>query len=230
MRVGLPAFGARVLSLRLGSCERFVRGSGDRRARLRDHRRVEMRSEDLYHLDGRGPRPLRVREHVGPRRDDARRLPDARHQGRHRLHVAVPVEDAENFLGFETTVDGKPVETKVQQRASALGVDQTALLKRARRSARCRRSRKRAPRSIAFRRRNGTGSSSSASPTPRNIDAGKGWERHLAPLWLLSTDLLLGADLPGRQDRRSSSIATSRASARRPASRSATRVARRSPG
>ena len=50
-------------------------------------------------------------------------------------NVSVPVEDAENFLAFETTVDGKPVETKVEQRASALGVDQTARLKRARRAA-----------------------------------------------------------------------------------------------
>ena len=49
--------------------------------------------------------------------------------------VAVPVEDPVNFLGFQTTVDAAPVEAKVQQRVSALGVDQTALLVESRRPA-----------------------------------------------------------------------------------------------
>jgi hypothetical protein len=44
-------------------------------------------------------------------------------------HIAIPTADPVNFVDFKTVVDGTPVTSKVQQRASALGVDQTALLK-----------------------------------------------------------------------------------------------------
>jgi hypothetical protein len=55
-------------------------------------------------------------------------MPDI--QGSLDFMVSVPVDDPVNFLGFKTLVDGKPVEPMVQQRASALGIDQTALLEK----------------------------------------------------------------------------------------------------
>ncbi|MCX5569438.1 DUF4424 domain-containing protein [Kaistia nematophila] len=89
---------------------------------------IEMQSEDLFiSLD-----EVRVRYTFENHADHdvttlvAFPMPDI--QGSIDFMVSIPVEDPQNFLGFKTTVDGKPVETKVQQRASALGIDQTALL------------------------------------------------------------------------------------------------------
>ncbi len=99
---------------------------------------------------------------------------------------AIPVDDPINFLGFKTLVDGKPVTAKVQQRVSALGVDQTALLESL--------GIPLAPQLDATR------AALDALPKdkwdelvnlglviPDTFDAGKGWEHHLAPNWLLST-------------------------------------------
>ena len=44
-------------------------------------------------------------------------------------------------------------------------------------------------------------------------DSGRGWERHLAPMWTVKETLALGADLPGRTATSSSSTATRRAPA-----------------
>jgi hypothetical protein len=89
---------------------------------------IEMQSEDLFiSLD-----EVRVRYTFENHSDHdittlvAFPMPDI--QGSIDFMVSIPVEEPENFLGFKTTVDGKPVETKVQQRASALGIDQTPLL------------------------------------------------------------------------------------------------------
>ena len=43
-------------------------------------------------------------------------------------YYPLPVEDAENFIGFTVTVDGKPVTPKVEQRATANNLDRTELL------------------------------------------------------------------------------------------------------
>jgi len=43
-------------------------------------------------------------------------------------NIAIPTQDAQNFLGFFTTANAKPVATQVEQRAYAKGVDRTALL------------------------------------------------------------------------------------------------------
>ncbi len=99
---------------------------------------------------------------------------------------AVPVEDPVNFLGFSTTVDGVPVKAEVQQRVSALGVDQTALLTAL--------GIPLAPQLDATR------AALDKLPAdkwdelinrglaaPDEFDAGKGWEKHLAPMWQLST-------------------------------------------
>ena len=51
------------------------------------------------------------------------------HYGDSDTVLAIPTEDPVNFLGFAATVDGKPVKAEVQQRALAVGIDRTALLK-----------------------------------------------------------------------------------------------------
>jgi hypothetical protein len=91
---------------------------------------IEMQSEDLFiSLD-----EVRVRYTFENHADHdittlvAFPMPDI--QGSVDFMVSIPVEDPVNFLGFRTEVDGKPVEPKVQQRASALGIDQTALLQK----------------------------------------------------------------------------------------------------
>ena len=99
---------------------------------------------------------------------------------------SIPVDDPVNFLGFKTVVDGEPVTAMVQQRVSALGVDQTALLQSL--------GVPLAPQLDATR------AALDALPKdkwdtlinlglaiPDTYDAGKGWEHHLAPNWQLST-------------------------------------------
>jgi hypothetical protein len=43
-------------------------------------------------------------------------------------NVVVPTEDPVNFLAFSTQANGQPVATQVEQKASAMGVDRTAML------------------------------------------------------------------------------------------------------
>jgi Domain of unknown function (DUF4424) len=45
-------------------------------------------------------------------------------------NVAYPTDDPENILGFHTTVAGKPVVAKLEQKVFAAGVDRTDLLRR----------------------------------------------------------------------------------------------------
>ncbi|OYX06007.1 MAG: hypothetical protein B7Z15_16655, partial [Rhizobiales bacterium 32-66-8] len=44
-------------------------------------------------------------------------------------NLAIPVEDDVNFLKFRTVINGKPVTADIQQRALAVGVDRSALLR-----------------------------------------------------------------------------------------------------
>jgi hypothetical protein len=91
---------------------------------------VEMRSEDLfisarevhvrYRFFNSSPRDVTVLV--------AFPLPDVHVDGSDES-VSVPTEDPENFLAFTTTVNGKPVATAVQQRAIAVGLDHTQLLR-----------------------------------------------------------------------------------------------------
>ncbi|SHF24368.1 protein of unknown function [Kaistia soli DSM 19436] len=99
---------------------------------------------------------------------------------------AIPVDDPVNFLGFKTLVDGKPVEAKVQQRASALGVDQTAYLQSL--------GIPLAPQLTATRdaldglpKEKWDDLIDRGLAIPDQFDAGKGWENHLAANWQLST-------------------------------------------
>jgi hypothetical protein len=43
-------------------------------------------------------------------------------------NVVIPTEDPVNFLAFATQANGQPVTTEVEQKASAMGVDRTAML------------------------------------------------------------------------------------------------------
>jgi hypothetical protein len=45
-------------------------------------------------------------------------------------NIAVPTDDPENFLAFTTTVEGKPVKMRLEQKALVKGVDHTALLRK----------------------------------------------------------------------------------------------------
>jgi len=45
-------------------------------------------------------------------------------------NISVPTENPENILDFSTKVDGQPVESRVEQKAIARGVDRTALLRK----------------------------------------------------------------------------------------------------
>ena len=147
---------------------------------------IEMRSEDLFiSMD-----EVRVRYEFANVSDHdvstlvAFPMPDIK--GSIDFMQAVPTEDPVNFLGFRTTVDGRAVEASEQQRVSAMGIDQTAVLVEL--------GVPLAPHLEATR------DALDALPADaqerlvglglagiEEYDAGKGWERHLAPLWLLST-------------------------------------------
>ena len=149
---------------------------------------IEMRSEDLFiSMD-----EVRVRYEFANVSDHdvstlvAFPMPDIK--GSIDFMQAVPTEDPVNFLGFRTTVDGRAVEASEQQRVSAMGIDQTAVLVELGREYSF---------PPAFIARVNALDALPADAQERLVglglagieeyDAGKGWERHLAPLWLLST-------------------------------------------
>lgn len=148
--------------------------------------KISMRSEDLYiSLD-----EVRVRyEFVNTSDADVTSLvafPMPELKGDIDFLQAVPVADPVNFLGFETTVDGVPVATKVEQRVTALGVDQTATLSAlgvplAPHLPETRAALDQVPKSDWDRL------ISLGLVGLEEYDAGKGWERHIAPIWFLST-------------------------------------------
>ncbi|TCT00967.1 DUF4424 domain-containing protein [Aquabacter spiritensis] len=101
--------------------------------------------------------------------------------------IAIPNPDAANFLDFQTQVDGAPVETQIEQRVFALGIERTGLLKalniplapiqRATLDAldKLPADKQQQLFELGLVRRD-------------DYDAGKGMERHLAPLnWTLKT-------------------------------------------
>lgn len=95
-------------------------------------------------------------------------------------------DDPANILDFSTTVDGRPVVMAVEQRAFARGVDQTAWLKA-----------HGVPLALQL---DGVIARLDALPkaaqdeavalglaVPDEYDAGRGWETHLNPAWILRT-------------------------------------------
>lgn len=98
--------------------------------------------------------------------------------------TAVPHPGNENFLGFSTTADGKPVATEVEIKAFGNGVDQTALLRKL---------------GVPMYPE-ADYDDLTALPKARQdeliglglaavneFDSGKGWEQHVVPMWTLKT-------------------------------------------
>ena len=91
---------------------------------------VEMQSEDLFI----STKEIRVRYHFFNNSDNdivtqvAFPMPDIQYgeDG----EVAVPTTDRQNILGFKTTINGRPVEARVEQKAFVEGTDQTESLRR----------------------------------------------------------------------------------------------------
>jgi Domain of unknown function (DUF4424) len=101
-------------------------------------------------------------------------------------NFVIPVDDPVNFLGFATTVDGKPIKMQVEQKAIALGIDRTAMLEKL---------------GIPIAPHvPGAAAALEKLPAPaqaelqdlglitfEEYDEGKGMERHARPLWSLKT-------------------------------------------
>ncbi len=91
---------------------------------------VEMRSENLFISTGQ----IRVTyDFFNKSNKDvtvlvAFPLPEIRISGEDD-NIAVPTQDPVNFVGFKTTVNGKPVTTQVEQRVTAVGIDRTQYLR-----------------------------------------------------------------------------------------------------
>ena len=91
---------------------------------------IEMRAEDLYV----STKEIRVRYRFFNKADRdvttlvAFPMPDIEAPSDMNSRV-IPVENSPNFLGFKTQVDGKPVAIQLEQRAVALGIDRTDMLK-----------------------------------------------------------------------------------------------------
>jgi hypothetical protein len=91
---------------------------------------VQMRSEQLfisttqirvtYHFFNASDQPV-VELVAFPMPDITFDNPDA--------DIAIPTQDPLNFLGFTTTANGQPASTRVEQKAYAMGVDQSAVLR-----------------------------------------------------------------------------------------------------
>lgn len=112
---------------------------------------------------------------------------------------ALPTEDSENVLGFSTTVDGRAVKARVEQKAFFKGVERTALLRGL--------GVPLAPQTDA------TVAALDRLPqadkdrllklemvVPNDYDAGKGWEHHLQPMWTLKTTYYWEQVFPAGRD------------------------------
>jgi hypothetical protein len=148
---------------------------------------VEMRSEDLfisarevhvrYRFFNSSPRDVTVLV--------AFPMPEIQVDGPDEV-ISVPTDEPENFLAFTTTVDGQPVETRIEQRVTAVGIDRTQLL-----------------RSLDIPlapHLPSTGEALGRLPAEKwqelvrlgiveveEYDAGRGMQKHLAPRWGLQT-------------------------------------------
>lgn len=150
---------------------------------------IEMRSEDLYISEAAiRVRYVFVNSTAAPVTTRvAFPMPDIGGPDFYFSNTAIPNrEDPANFLDFQTTVDGRPVAMTVEQRAFAEGVDRTAWLSAhdiplapqldgaiARLDALPKAARDEA---VAL-----------GLAVPDEYDAGKGWETHLNPAWILKT-------------------------------------------
>ena len=161
---------------------------------------VEMRSEDLFISE----KQVRVRyrfRNTGPR--DVKVLvafpmPDIAIEGVDDV-LATPTEDPQNILAFHTTVGGRPVAARVEQKAVSKGVDRTALL----RSLGVPLAPHLAPASEALDRLPKAEQARLLKlglAIPNDYDAGKGWEHHLQPTWTLKTTYYWDQTFPAGLD------------------------------
>lgn len=113
--------------------------------------------------------------------------------------IAVPTEDPENIFGFSTTVDGKPVVTRTEQKVFARGVEETDLLRKLG-----------VPLQPTLA---ATGKALDALPKAQwddlikrgfaevdEYDAGKGMEKHLEARWTLKTTYFFEQSFPAGQE------------------------------
>jgi hypothetical protein len=159
---------------------------------------IEMRSEDLYV----SAKEIRVTYHFFNRSAEDKTLtvafpmPDVTLDFIDGL-TSVPHPGTENFLDFSTKADGKPVATQVEVKAFGNGVDQTALLQELG-----------AP---LYPDADYVG----LDDLPKakwdemeklglamvnEYDAGKGWERHLAPMWTVKTTYHFQQTFPAKRE------------------------------
>lgn len=163
---------------------------------------IEMRSEDLYI----SPKAVRVTYRF--RNTSAAPvttlvafpMPDIDIEGVDDI-ISIPTEDPENILGFSTKVDGKKVAAKVEQRAISLkdGSDQTALLKSLG-----------VPLAPHLEKTREAVDHLPPAAQKKLIDldlavvdefdAGKGWEKHVAPRWKLKTTYYWSQTFPAGRD------------------------------
>lgn len=152
-----------------------------------DH--IEMRSEDLYI----SAKEVRVRYKFANTASQDQKvivafpMPDLGGEGFWEGDIGFPTKDPVNILGFRTKVDGVPVKAQVEQKAFVGGKDVTAWLK-ARgvpvgglmdgEAVKVLDRLPKADQDEAVRLK---------LATLEEFDAGKGWERHLAPIWVLRT-------------------------------------------
>jgi len=163
-----------------------------------DH--IEMRSEDLYV----SAKQIRVGAHFYNTSGNdittlvAFPMPDI--PGGHPDEmIAVPTEDPENPLGFATTVDGKPVAMRIEQKAYLGGVDRTGVLRKlgvplSPRLAATNAALDRLPRSAQeeLKKLNLVGVD--------EYDAGKGMERHLFARWTLKATYFWKQTFPAKTE------------------------------
>ena len=98
-------------------------------------------------------------------------MPDVRIEEQDQ-NISLPTEDPVNLLAFVTTVNGKPVQTEVEQHVFTAGIDRTALLRSLGipLAPNCRPPTRRSTGCCA---RNGTSSSASASARSRNTTSAR---------------------------------------------------------
>jgi hypothetical protein len=149
---------------------------------------IEMRSEDLYISQKEVVVKYRFQNTSAAPVSTvvAFPMPDIGGEGFFESDNGLPSDDATNLLQFHTLVDGKPVKAQVEQKAFVGNVDRTAWLKA-----------HKVP--LAAHRPEATAALDALSKADKQeavdlglawvneYDAGKGWETHYAPAWVLKT-------------------------------------------
>ena len=162
---------------------------------------IEMASEDLFVSTAE----IRVRyRFVNRTAKDvttlvAFPLPDISAPSEEHNFVVPEPDEATNFLDFHTTVDSRPVTMQVEQRALALGIDRTDLLKSL--------SLPIAPHTRGVVERLDALPAATQKELGQlgvidyeEFDIGKGWERHARPLWLARTTYYWTQTFPANKE------------------------------